>query len=155
MRKLTSLFCVCSCCAFSFSAWAVELPKLPANASVSNHKIFVNSHSSQAYSQSMSLESGYSYSIFENFDVYVGARLNEKDNGFLSGVSYSVTDRISVRGSLHSYKEVDAGENSETEQGLSAELTSRLRLSENIDVHATLDYQEWQSGLEVGLGFRF
>ncbi|CAM4253389.1 hypothetical protein ACPV5L_12090 [Vibrio astriarenae] len=154
MRKLTSLFCVLSC-ALSTTAWAVELPKLPANASASNHKIFVNSHSSQAYSQSMSLESGYAYSIFDNFDVYVGARLNEKDNGFLSGVSYSVSDRISVRGSLHSYKDVEQGERNETEQGLSAELTSRLRLSENIDVHATLDYQEWQSGVEVGLGFRF
>ncbi|MEF1191077.1 ribonuclease regulator, partial [Vibrio parahaemolyticus] len=23
------------------------------------------------------------------------------------------------------------------------------------DIHATLDYQDWQQGFEVGLGFRF
>ncbi|MCA2492952.1 ribonuclease regulator, partial [Vibrio sp. 2175-1] len=24
-----------------------------------------------------------------------------------------------------------------------------------LDIHATLDYQDWQQGFEVGLGFRF
>lgn len=154
MRQFTPLMCVLFCVC-STPTLAVDLPKFPSQTFESNHKVFFNSNSSQTDSQSMSLESGYSYSIFESFDIYVGARLSEKDNGFLSGVSYSVTDRLSVRGSVHNLKEIEASDVNEIDQGLSAELTSRLRLSENLDVHATLDYQEWQSGVEVGLGFRF
>ncbi|EEY44804.1 hypothetical protein VMA_002876 [Vibrio mimicus VM223] len=45
--------------------------------------------------------------------------------------------------------------NSNKESAISAELTSRLKLKENLDLHATLDYQEWQQGVEFGIGFRF
>ncbi|MGI1896695.1 ribonuclease regulator, partial [Vibrio campbellii] len=38
---------------------------------------------------------------------------------------------------------------------LAAEVSSRVKITENLDLHATLDYQDWQQGFEVGLGFRF
>ncbi|MDW1838575.1 ribonuclease regulator, partial [Vibrio sp. Vb0718] len=28
-------------------------------------------------------------------------------------------------------------------------------ITDKLDIHATLDYQDWQQGFEVGLGFRF
>ncbi|MDF4701671.1 ribonuclease regulator, partial [Vibrio parahaemolyticus] len=32
---------------------------------------------------------------------------------------------------------------------------SRVKITDNLDLHATLDYQDLQPGFEVGLGFRF
>jgi hypothetical protein len=54
---------------------------------------------------------------------------------------------------LHSSSEESVEDGKE--KSLSAEVSSRLKLTENLDIHATLDYQEWQKGVEVGLGFRF
>ncbi|MHC6803885.1 ribonuclease regulator, partial [Vibrio antiquarius] len=30
-----------------------------------------------------------------------------------------------------------------------------VKITDKLDLHATLDYQDWQQGIEVGLGFRF
>ncbi|HAH03666.1 MAG TPA: ribonuclease regulator, partial [Vibrio sp.] len=43
----------------------------------------------------------------------------------------------------------------DSEKSVAAEVSSRVQLTDNLDLHATLDYEEWQQGVEVGLGFRF
>lgn len=137
--------------------FAAELPPLAAQQSSSPHKLFVLSESDQHDFDSWKIDGGYSYSLFDKVDLYVGARLNSNNNinetGFLSGVSYQFTPRLSVKSTLHSYSNDNpaAGKDS----SLAAEVSSRMKLTDNLDFHATLDYQEWQKGVEVGLGFRF
>ncbi|WP_100752070.1 hypothetical protein [Vibrio salilacus] len=137
--------------------FAAKLPPLPAQQSSSPHKLFVLSESDQHDFDSWKIDGGYSYNLFNKVDLYVGARLNSNNNinetGFLSGVSYQFSPRLSVKSTLHSYSDNNtiAGK----ESSLAAEVSSRMKLTDNLDFHATLDYQEWQKGVEVGLGFRF
>ncbi len=144
---------------FSHAAYAVSLPELPSHQALltSPFKFFISSEQDVQDFDSWKIDSGYSYSLFENVDIYVGARMdrNSADNqsGFLSGVSYQISPRFSVKSTLHSYSGNGLEEGKES--SISAEVSSRMRLTENLDVHATLDYQEWQQGVEVGLGFRF
>lgn len=154
MRKFMPLLCIVAACT-STGVSATILPQLPNQKAVSSHKLFVSSYTITSAYQTMSIDSGYAYSVFDNFDVYIGARLNEGDNSLLSGVGYSVTERLSIHGTLHTYKDYDQVDEAEAETTLSAELTSRLRLHENLDIHATLDYQDLEGGVEFGLGFRF
>ncbi len=154
MRIILSLsVLLCSC-----SLFAAELPALPSQQyNVSPHKIFFTTENDQYQFDSWKIDSGYSYNLFDKVDLYVGARLNNGDKinetGFLSGVSYQLTPRVSVQSTVHSYKEetLESGK----ESSIAAEVTSRMKLTDNIDMHATLDYQEWQKGVEFGLGFRF
>lgn len=142
---------------FACSSVATELPSLPSQEHDSPHKLFLSSESDQQSFDTWKIDGGYSYNVFDKIDLYVGARVNKSsinnETGFLSGVSYQVTPRISVKSTLHSYDEEKLEQGKESV--ISAEVSSRMRLTENIDIHATLDYQEWQRGLEVGLGFRF
>ena len=143
--------------AFACPLFATELPPLPSQQAQSPHKIFLSSENDQRDFDSWKIDGGYSYNVFDKIDLYVGARLNNNDKinetGFLSGVSYQVTPRVSVQSMLHSSSEDTLEDGKDTR--LSAEVSSRLKLTENLDIHATLDYQEWQKGVEVGLGFRF
>ena len=45
------------------------------------------------------------YNVFRDVDLYVGARVNSSlnggENGFLSGVSYKISDRFSVKSTLY------------------------------------------------------
>jgi hypothetical protein len=97
------------------------------------------------------------YNVFRDVDLYVGARVNSSlnggENGFLSGVSYKISDRFSVKSTLYTANK--NSEDNKRSEVMAAELSSRLHLTENLDLHATLDYQEWQQGIELGLGFRF
>ncbi|MGL6258376.1 hypothetical protein [Vibrio sp. WXL103] len=154
MRKFMPLLCIVTVCV-STGVSASNLPQLPNQKAVSSHKLFVSSYTSASAYQTMSIDSGYAYSVFDNFDVYIGARLHDGDNSLLSGVGYSVTERLSIHGTLHTFKDYEQIDDDEAETTLSAELTSRLRLNENLDIHATLDYQDLQGGVEFGLGFRF
>jgi long-subunit fatty acid transport protein len=142
----------------SFSSIATELPALPSQTHDSPHKLFLSSESDQQGFDTWKIDGGYSYNVFDKIDLYVGARVNKSDfnneTGFLSGVSYQISPRVSVKSTLHSYHEEKTIEQGK-ESVIAAEVSSRMRLTENIDIHATLDYQEWQQGLEVGLGFRF
>lgn len=146
-----------SALAFACPLLATELPPLPSQQHTSPHKIFISSESDQRDFDSWKVDGGYSYNVFDNIDLYVGARLNNSDKinetGFLNSVSYQVTPRVSVQSMLHSSSEESVEDGKE--KSLSAEVSSRLKLTENLDIHATLDYQEWQKGVEVGLGFRF
>ncbi len=140
------------------SLGATELPPLPSQQSTSPHKLFISSVNDQQDFDTWKVDGGYSYNVFDKIDLYVGARLNNGDRinetGFLSGVSYQVTPRVSVASTLHSYTN-ESLVIDKRESAISAEVSSRVRLTENLDLHATLDYQEWQQEVEFGLGFRF
>ncbi|WP_239671019.1 ribonuclease regulator [Vibrio variabilis] len=157
LRALALL--VCSGLLFSASALSVELPALPSQHNQSPHSFFLSSGSKSSSADAFdvwNVDSGYSYAVFESLDVYIGARLNNSDisndRGFLSGVNYQVSDRISVKSTLRGYQ---YEENNETQGAMAAEISSRMRLTENLDVHATFDFEKVQQGVEVGLGFRF
>lgn len=148
--SLSALLC-------AWPLFATELPPLPSQQQTSPHKLFLSTENNHYDFDSWKIDGGYSYALFDRVDLYVGARLNNNDKinetGFLSGVSVQLTPRVSLQSSVHSYRNdniVDGKESS-----VAAEVSSRMKLTENLDVHATLDYQEWQKGLEVGLGFRF
>ncbi|MBW3697098.1 ribonuclease regulator [Vibrio sp. T187] len=136
---------------------ATSLPELPSQSNEPVHKFFLSSQSPSSENFDIwKIDGGYSYNVFKSIDLYVGARVNNStlgnENGFLSGVSYQISDKISLNSTFHTYvNEV----NDEKESGVGAEVSSRMKLSENLDIHATLDYEEWQQGIEVGLGFRF
>lgn len=154
MIKIVSLSAALLACA----SYASELPELPFQQSNSPHKLFIASENVQQGFDSWKIDGGYSYNVFDKVDLYIGARVDQSnlsnELGFLSGVSYQVTPRVSLKSTLHSHSDDPLAKNSD-ESTISAEVSSRLQLTENLDVHATLDYQEWQQGVEVGLGFRF
>lgn len=150
MRILISL-------TFTLLSWGVsaaDLPDLKIDAEKSPHKLFLSSDSNQHSFDSWTIDSGYAYNLFDKVDVYVGTRLDKnKESGFLSGLKYQISPRLSLKSSLHSYNNENAPQGQEN--GIAAEVSSRVHLTEHLDLHATLDYQEWQQGFEVGIGFRF
>ncbi|MGF1747412.1 ribonuclease regulator [Vibrio cionasavignyae] len=140
------------------TARSADLPSLPSQHDASPHNFFLlsDSKSSGNNLDQWNVDSGYAYSAFDSVDVYIGARLNNSlessDRGFLSGMSYQVSERISVKSMLRGYQ---YEENNVKQAGMAAEISSRMRLTENLDVHATFDFEKVQQGVEVGLGFRF
>ncbi len=141
-------------------SFAAELPSLPGQSISSPHKLFISSESYQTDSFDVwNIDGGYSYEIYDSVDLYVGARVNnspvQNQSGFLSGVSYHFNDRVTVKSTLRSFKGETAEGAREDEKGLAAEVSSRVKITDKLDIHATLDYQDWQQGFEVGLGFRF
>ncbi|TOC26479.1 ribonuclease regulator, partial [Vibrio parahaemolyticus] len=97
--------------------------------------------------------------LFDSVDLYVGARVNnsptQNQSGFLSGISYHFNDRVTVKSTVRSYKSENSNGIQTEDSSLAAELSSRVKITDKLDIHATLDYQDWQQGFEVGLGFRF
>jgi len=153
-----------ACLLFVINAQSEQLPPLPSEQKVSSHRLFLTSeqNTQSMDSTNINIDGGYAYSLYNNIDVYVGARINQgqssslpakrNKNGFLSGVSYQVTDKVSVKSLVRSYFTYESDQRI---NNIAAELSSRLELSDDLDLHATLDYEEWQQGVEVGLGFRF
>ncbi len=127
----------------------------------SSHGWFISSQSQpNTQFDTWQIDSGYSYHLFDSVDLYVGASIINSEspvhNGFLSGVNYSFNDSFSVNSSLRATKIYEEGNPSAKDNLISAEISSRLKLSENLDIHATLDYETLQKGeVEIGLGFRF
>lgn len=154
MKVILGIFCL----VLTVSAHAVTLPTLPSQQAASPHNMFLYTGQDNQSFDSWVIDGGYMYNIFRDVDLYVGARVNASinggENGFLSGISYQVTERVSVKSTLYSVNNND-DEDRKSNDSLSAELSSSLRLSDNLDLRATLDYQQWQQGIEVGLGFRF
>ncbi len=139
---------------------ANELPPLPGKDATSPHKLFISSESYQSDSFDVwNIDGGYSYELFDSVDLYVGARVNnspvQNQSGFLSGVSYHLNDRVTVKSTLRSFKGDSTEGRRDEDTSLAAELSSRVKITDKLDIHATLDYQDWQQGFEVGLGFRF
>ncbi|MDB1124843.1 ribonuclease regulator [Vibrio algarum] len=154
-----AVFLCISLFVFSAHSFAVSLPNLPSQDQGSSHKLFLSSQTQTGNEfDTWKIDSGYAYSLFDSVDIYVGARLdtsNEQysENGFLSGVSYSFNERVSLKSTIHTKTEFL--EDGSEESTVSAEVSSRVKISDNLDLHATLDYEQWQQGVEVGLGFRF
>ncbi|MEF1310198.1 ribonuclease regulator [Vibrio mytili] len=139
---------------------ATDLPPLPGQVSPSPHKLFISSESYQNDSFDVwNIDGGYSYELLDSVDLYVGARVNNSptnnQSGFLSGVSYHFNDRITVKSTVRSFRNESDERVNEEESGLAAEVSSRMKITDKLDLHATVDYQDWQQGIEVGLGFRF
>lgn len=139
---------------------ANDLPLLPGKAITSPHKLFLSSDSYQSDNFDVwNIDGGYSYQLLDSVDLYVGARVNNSPNqnqsGFLSGVSYHFNDRVTVKSTLRSFKGDTTEGVDDEDNGLAAEVSSRVKITDKLDIHATLDYQDWQQGFEVGLGFRF
>ncbi|WP_456296173.1 hypothetical protein M1D72_18855 [Vibrio sp. AK197] len=162
MKKIISLITIIGFWGCSIASYAIELPALPAQQA-GNHspfKFFISSEPDTQTFDSWKVDSGYSYAVFDNLNVYVGARVDNASNinqsGFLSGVSYQISPRFSVKSTLHAYSYTGQETREESKDAaISAEVSSRMKLTENLDVHATVDYQQWQQGVEFGLGFRF
>ncbi|HAT8491557.1 TPA: ribonuclease regulator [Vibrio vulnificus] len=144
---------------FVFShAYANNLPALNPTKT-SPHKLFLTSESQTEESFDVwNIDGGYAYQLFDSVDLYVGARVNNSQtanqSGFLSGVSYQISDRVVVKSTIRSFK-VQEESGTEHNGNFAAEVTSRVKISEQLDLRATLDLQEWQQGIEFGLGFRF
>jgi len=144
---------------FSSHTMAMNLPTLPTLEKHSPHKLFLSSQT-EANNEfdSWRIDSGYAYSLLDSVDLYIGARVDNasefnSENGFLSGVSYTFNERLSLNSTIHTKKEFfDDGSEENT---VSAEVTSRVKISEHLDLHATVGYEQWQQDIEVGLGFRF
>ncbi|EGQ9314352.1 ribonuclease regulator [Vibrio parahaemolyticus] len=141
-------------------SFANDLPPLPGKTSTSPHKLFISSESYQTDSFDVwNIDGGYAYELFDSVDLYVGARVNnsptQNQSGFLSGISYHFNDRVTVKSTVRSYKSENSNGIQTEDSNLAAELSSRVKITDKLDIHATLDYQDWQQGFEVGLGFRF
>ncbi|EML0424862.1 ribonuclease regulator [Vibrio parahaemolyticus] len=141
-------------------SFANDLPPLLGKTSTSPHKLFISSESYQTDSFDVwNIDGGYAYELFDSVDLYVGARVNnsptQNQSGFLSGISYHFNDRVTVKSTVRSYKSENSNGIQTEDSSLAAELSSRVKITDKLDIHATLDYQDWQQGFEVGLGFRF
>ncbi len=147
---------------FAILAFALACPTLAAQSlptsevTETRHKVFMSSKNQLNEGFDVwQIDSGYSYSLFESVDLYVGTRVKnsqlEADKGFLSGISYQFNDKISVNSSL--YK----GDHNElqTDSGLGAEVSGSFEVSEGLNLHATLEHDEWQQGITFGLGYNF
>ena len=57
---------------------------------------------------SWTIDSGYTYNLFKDIDLYVGARINSgtngAENGLLSGIHYQFTERLSFNSTLYIFK---------------------------------------------------
>ncbi len=142
-----------------FAGTANVLPPVSQSASASPHKLFISGDNQLNDNFDVwSIDSGYAYEVIDSVDLYIGARLNNSStnnqSGLLSGVRYHFNERITLNSSLRTYRG-ETIENPKDENSLAAELSSRVKLSEHLDIHARLDYQQQQQGFEVGLGFRF
>ncbi|MBF4282939.1 hypothetical protein PL85_01690 [Vibrio anguillarum] len=156
-RQMKLKVALCLFLLVSLSSMANTLPALPSSQSQSPHRLFLSSESDGQQFDSWTIDGGYSYNLFDNLDLYIGARINNSDygseSGFLSGLSYQLTPKLSLKSTLRSA--ASNPNNTSSADAMAAELSSRLQLSENVDLHATLDYQEWQQGVQFGVGFRF
>jgi hypothetical protein len=139
---------------------AEDLPSLTPEKP-SSHNWFISSQAQpNTQFDSWQIDSGYSYNLFDSVNVYVGSSITNSEspryNGFLSGVNYKFSESFSVNSSVRATKPYGQDSLNPQQKLISAEVSSRLKLSENLDLHATLDYEEIQKGgVEVGLGFRF
>ncbi|WP_261816670.1 hypothetical protein [Vibrio gallicus] len=123
----------------------------------SPHKVFVNADSSAGIQFDVwQMDTGYSYSVMDNIDLYIATRItNSADEphqrGFLSGMNYHFNDKLSLNSAIYT----SPASSQSVNNAMSAEVSGKYMLTDTLNVKATLDYEEWQSGVEVKLGFSF
>ncbi|WP_165312193.1 hypothetical protein [Vibrio ziniensis] len=151
-----------TCLLIIFSAHSEPLPVLSSEQNRTFSKFYLadEPYREENRHKEISIDNGYIYAVFNDIDVYFGTGIpsshvgisSSNENGFLSGVSYQLNSKVILSSSVQSYF---SNRDGDININITAELTSRLQLSEDLDLRATLGYQEWQQGVEVGLGFRF
>ncbi|MCD9522040.1 hypothetical protein GLP14_04215 [Photobacterium carnosum] len=115
---------------------------------------FLSSQSRQQRFDIWQIDSGYTYSVTDNTQLYVSTHLTTSTNaqpassGLTSGIKYSVSPRISINSAITSDTV-----NNHTSLGL--ELSSQYDVSQKVNVRATVDYAELEKIIELGLGFSF
>ncbi|WP_087022118.1 hypothetical protein [Thaumasiovibrio subtropicus] len=110
------------------------------------------------------LNSGYSYSVAPNLQLYLSTSLYsgnetvEPTRGLTSGIKYGITPRVSIESavttSLSSTPE-DIQNDEKVASPVSFEVSSRFHITENVNVHATYDYESVEQQYILGIGYRF
>lgn len=85
---------------------------LASESNASPHKLFIASDNSSQSFDSWTIDGGYAYNLFNDIDLYVGARIhNRLDNGaqgWLSGIGYQFTERLSFKSTLIASPKVES-----------------------------------------------
>jgi hypothetical protein len=155
MKRILSIIVPALACGMTLPALAAQtLPSLDDQDP--KHKVFMNSKNQANEGFDVwQIDSGYAYNLFDSFDLYVGTRIKNKsddaDRGFLSGVSYQFNDKITVNSTLYKGE----GNAIENDPSFNAEVSGSYEVTNGLNLHATLDYDEWQQGITVGLGYNF
>jgi hypothetical protein len=155
MKRRLSIFVTALACSMAVPALAT--PNLPSlDDHDPKHKVFMNSKNQANEGFDVwQIDSGYAYNLFESLDLYVGTRIKNKsdeaDRGFLSGVSYQFNDKITVNSTLYKGEATEI----ESDPSFNAEVSGSYEVTNGLNLHATLDYDEWQQGITVGLGYNF
>ncbi|GEM78428.1 hypothetical protein [Vibrio superstes] len=127
-------------------------------SSQSPHKLFMSADSTSGEQfDEWRMDTGYAYSVLDNIDLFVATRIsnsgdNQPNRGFLSGVNYQLNQKLSLNSAI--YTSADSKEERITDS-MGAELSGKYMLTESLNLKATLDYEDWQSAIEVKLGFSF
>ncbi|OBT07388.1 hypothetical protein A9264_07715 [Vibrio sp. UCD-FRSSP16_10] len=136
----------------------------PANLTEtqSPHRLFMSAApSSGEQFDEWRVDTGYAYSVFDNIDLYVATRISSSEHnenrgsinrGFLSGVNYHFNHKLSLNSAIYASPDSEAVTISDY---IGAELSGKYMLTDNLNLKATVDYEEWQSAIEVKLGFSF
>ncbi|OAN14128.1 hypothetical protein A3K86_11100 [Photobacterium jeanii] len=101
------------------------------------------------------IDSGYAYSLNNDIELYLSTRLTSgNDNqsasrGMLSGVNYKLTPKMSLRSAVTTEKRVDQ----DATMGL--EVSSQYQVTDKVNLHATIDYEDLEQIYQFGIGFRF
>ncbi|WP_413112999.1 hypothetical protein [Thaumasiovibrio sp. DFM-14] len=107
------------------------------------------------------LNSGYSYSVSSNLQLYLSTSITagnehlEPERGIASGIKYGFTPRFSIESALTTSLNSPTETPSKQTAPLGFEVSSRYRLTELVDVHATLDIEQIESQYVLGIGYRF
>ncbi|MDO6543355.1 hypothetical protein [Photobacterium sanguinicancri] len=101
------------------------------------------------------IDSGYAYSISNDVELYLSTRLTSGNEtqaasrGMLSGVKYNLTPKMSLRSAVTAEKRI----NQDATVGL--EVSSQFSVTEQVNFHATVDYEDLEQIYQLGIGFRF
>ncbi len=102
------------------------------------------------------VDSGYRYSVIDSFELYIGTRLlaaegnDDLEQGFLSGLTYHLTEKISFQSTLLTR---NTSETNSVQTDI--EVSSRLKITNKVDLHATIDVEDIEQVFQLGIGFSF
>ncbi|EAR57074.1 hypothetical protein SKA34_18369 [Photobacterium sp. SKA34] len=100
------------------------------------------------------IDSGYAYTITKNTQLYLSTQLTSGtviqrgSRGIASGVKYNLTPKVSLQSEINT-----ASTNENTKLGI--EVSSQYDVSDQLNLRATVDYEELEQVIEFGLGFNF
>ncbi|CAM2825056.1 hypothetical protein [Vibrio rarus] len=124
----------------------------------SPHRFFMSADSSLGETfDEWKMDTGYAYSVLENIDLYIATRISNSSEeqgsrGFLSGVNYKFNHKISLNSAIYASPDFKA---ESLTNSVGAEVSGKYMLTDSLNLKATIDYEDWQSAIEVKLGFSF